>query len=102
MAPEETVTFAQGTPPQILEAPRMVEQPAAAPSADPVAEDRPHHPGGAGDDEHQGHAELSLPGEGARGDQGRVPRARYPSAHGCDEYEQSDVFADHVRNLTGS
>ena len=32
VAPEETVTLAQGTPPQILEAARMVEQPAAAPA----------------------------------------------------------------------
>ena len=81
---------------------RMVEQPAAPSRADPVAEDRPRHPGHARDDEHQAQAELALSGEGARRDQGRVPRPRYACAHDCDEYEQPDVFADHVRNLAGS
>ena len=30
-----------------------------------------------------------------------VPATATPARHDCDEYEQPDVFADHVRNLTG-
>ena len=41
MAPEKAVTFTQCATTQILEVARMVEQPSAAASADPVAEDRP-------------------------------------------------------------